>query len=479
MINRGRKRRKPYWRHRTLCTYGVDIYELKHAIAEAKRLETHSQADQYEIVEEVLYDNDSDLIDLGVQDFFKRVKMAKIGSRHSSPPFWVQHETGRIVDDPSKVRNYLLSLKRQEVLDTVSFKDDVADMKANLRYDGGKAFDRQVEVSEKLYRTHNSWRKDAKDLPVMETISCKTVLGPRTDWKPHVLLTVMNAVSGSLYDFELSVRKSNIANAGEGAFIKLMRVRRVNKKLSKPILLPRRPKVILATLEGASYPIGVKVKCSGFASDDNQSRPNHFRDVTYCDVTVNPTFNSFELGNGKIEIGRYAPFLKQMRMPIYIFAVKDFLFENSPGEWAFDAKCCFKVDKTSYIHKLDITDSSTGEPSHEARCNIAMYVNETAGKRDIAHNVLSSDCNESVVNYAFVTSPSMEEEERGMANKPMRAGDFVEMCTWYTSSYEKVRERKGYGMRNLSGDLKVRMDEMRTLCMQIGTSHVGWQPYTN
>ena len=85
----------------------------------------------------------------------------------------------------------------------------------------------------------------------------------------------------------------------------------------------------------------------------------------------------------------------------------------------------------------DITDDTTGKPHSNAKQEIPMYVNEV-GNSGSKENVLirSADDSHTVEYYVRL----ME------STKP---GQTVELLTNYGTPYEDVRERKGYGKKNL------------------------------
>lgn len=69
--------------------------------------------------------------------------------------------------------------------------------------------------------------------------------------------------------------------------------------------------------------------------------------------------------------------------------------------------------------------------------NIAMHVNEVGHNPDLVQNVFICHNNERSVEY-FLRLES-----------PMKSGETVELLTNYGIAYEAIRERKGYGRRNL------------------------------
>ena len=69
-----------------------------------------------------------------------------------------------------------------------------------------------------------------------------------------------------------------------------------------------------------------------------------------------------------------------------------------------------------------------------------MYVNEVGHAKDLVQNVLPKELGQSVHYYLHLRSP-------------MRKGETVELLVDYQSMYEKSRERKGYGIANLKGEI--------------------------
>ena len=481
------------WRRKTVDTYGVNITIYNDAKAEARRLEEEERRQvegapspspsppQRKCLIEEVDDDDLELLEIGVGDYFQRYMVTKHGK---DPTFhWVHRETFRVEEQPSSVMRYMHSMRRQELIANGGvFKREVRPSAGLLnmqctsnsgkgerckqlcRQEVKKKSEGNLKLNflsvKRLYEAHMSYYESAADLPVMETVSHKLHFGIESNWKPRVDLTVMNAVNGDLYDFELKVRKSRIENAGYGAFITLKRVRKLNESAGRSLLQPSRPKVMLATVEGGSYPMNVTIKCDRLADAHTKLRAKNLVESENAYAEHRGNFNSFTLGNGKIEIGRYAPFLKRHRKPNYLFAVKDFIFGSRPSWWAFDAKSAYKCGNQSCIHKLDITDDFSGQPSQVARGNIPMYINEVGNRIDLAHNVLATDFNETCVKYSFVTISTCRDEDGIWCRdtKDMRIGRGVEMLTWYTKSYENVREREGYGIKNILGDVKVRKD---------------------
>ena len=84
----------------------------------------------------------------------------------------------------------------------------------------------------------------------------------------------------------------------------------------------------------------------------------------------------------------------------------------------------------------------TGKTHELAEMNIPMYVNEVGHSKDLVHNVDSRDLRDRSVEYYI------------RIEKPMKQAEQVELLTNYFDHYEDVRERKGYGQRNLKRGVK-------------------------
>mmetsp|Transcript_27064 Transcript_27064/g.50701 ORF Transcript_27064/g.50701 Transcript_27064/m.50701 type:complete len:129 (+) Transcript_27064:1139-1525(+) len=53
----------------------------------------------------------------------------------------------------------------------------------------------------------------------------------------------------------------------------------------------------------------------------------------------NLTFSCDDRGCTRIDLGRYAPFLRADRKNQTCFDIKNFVFSNEPAEWTFEGKC--------------------------------------------------------------------------------------------------------------------------------------------
>jgi hypothetical protein len=134
------------------------------------------------------------------------------------------------------------------------------------------------------------------------------------------------------------------------------------------------------------------------------------------------------------------------------FTVKSFIFGNAPNEWPFDVE--EKLFGEQQI--IDITDDATGSPHELARKNIAMYVNEVGHNNKSKQNVFICPRDGRAVQY-FIKLAS-----------PMKKGDQIELLTNYGKVYETIRERKGYGWRNLNRGLPSNEDRASGLKRNLG-----------
>lgn len=107
-------------------------------------------------------------------------------------------------------------------------------------------------------------------------------------------------------------------------------------------------------------------------------------------------------------------------------------------EWSFD--CPETLGDSAQI--IDITDDATGLPHSFAQGNIPMYVNEVGHDPGLEQNVLIGDVDDRTAKYFY------------RSDKQLLKGDTVELLTNYRRAYEPVRERKGYGLKNLTQGLK-------------------------
>ena len=92
---------------------------------------------------------------------------------------------------------------------------------------------------------------------------------------------------------------------------------------------------------------------------------------------------------------------------------------------------------------VDITDDATGEIHSLAKMHTPTYVNEIGHNSKLRKNVLILDKNDrSVYYYVYIDEKNA-----------MKKGDKVELLVDYGDAYEWVRERKGYGLANMTEHL--------------------------
>lgn len=141
---------------------------------------------------------------------------------------------------------------------------------------------------------------------------------------------------------------------------------------------------------------------------------------------------------GSIELGLYGPFRLEDRKIEPLFTAKNWILSFSPQEWPFEAA----EPLYNHVQILDITSDSTGEPHETARKNLPMYVNEIgySGSRQQNVFIMNRDGRSSTY-YIKV-------------DNAMKQGETIELLTNYKKGYEAVRERHGYGWRNVHGTLK-------------------------
>lgn len=105
---------------------------------------------------------------------------------------------------------------------------------------------------------------------------------------------------------------------------------------------------------------------------------------------------------------------------------------------------------------IDITDDITGSPHEVAQQHIAMYVNEIGHNNNLKQNVFIGEDYDRTVIYSI------------HLDAPLIRGESVELFTNYRSVYEQVRERKGYGRKNLSWGLKCDRDRASRFSRNFG-----------
>ena len=191
------------------------------------------------------------------------------------------------------------------------------------------------------------------------------------------------------------------------------------------------------------------------------------------DYVPEPELTVFDSPKNSILLGRYGPFRRMDRKPETLYLLKNFIFQNEPGgtflqaaaQWAIHAtvflsqltfnRCrdvllewAFAVEEKIHgeLQIIDITDDVTGSPHELAKRNVAMYVNEIGHNKNLKQNVFIGEDYDRTVLYCI------------HLDSPLRKDEPVELLTNYRSVYEQVRERKGYGLKNMSWGLRCDQD---------------------
>jgi hypothetical protein len=294
-----------------------------------------------------------------------------------------------------------------------------------------------------------------------------------------------------IYEFQLDTGSSWIENAGNGAFLTFLGAWQLKKRTE--VKLPRKIDFIEGLVHG--QPVTLKIKGEGLCSsfrrelwDDDYNwhvdaegsplgvsaadigsmeegeeklhqrkclttlpplYPNE-RCVIECiqdelglphdysldDYEANDDipFSSEELGC--IDLGLYAPFVRTDRKYQSMSDIKNFLWTGLPSSYQFEFD--ENVDSVRRRKQVaDITDDLTGFPHQIARANVAMYINETGGHRDLKQTVWALDQGIDGIHYLFHTKNIGE----------MKKGDVIELLICYSDSYDDVRGRQGYGKK--------------------------------
>ncbi|KAL7568739.1 hypothetical protein ACA910_021732 [Epithemia clementina (nom. ined.)] len=151
-----------------------------------------------------------------------------------------------------------------------------------------------------------------------------------------------------------------------------------------------------------------------------------------------PGSKAFKVRDRSIRIGRYGPLQKQDRKPDGFFNCKSFIFSLEPADYCFDVQERYCANGEPQV--IDISDDVTGLPHDAARQSLPMYVNEVGHGLDRKQNIFAvGDNEERSIEYFFVLPDGMS----------LQVGDCIELLTNYYDSYERNRERKGYGLKNL------------------------------
>lgn len=250
-----------------------------------------------------------------------------------------------------------------------------------------------------------------------------------SDHYPTLTFTAWNDKKDYLYDFKIFVGPSRIPNSGNGAFMKLLRVRVRKPRVDNVVPVTRCP---LITNDSHGKPVMVFIGPNrvhndfGPDNDDNYVEDNSIK------------FSSWDDGCGSIDIGSYGPFFSSDIKKESHYELKNFLFDFEPQGWSYGFHSSADGDDGENF-VLDITNEYNGEPHLRARENIPMHVNETGHNKDLEVNVTPLEPEQGIHYYAHPKSP-------------MAVGDTIELLVNYGEIYEEVRERKGYGKSLLGSD---------------------------
>ena len=248
----------------------------------------------------------------------------------------------------------------------------------------------------------------------------------------YFILLWLKTISDQLFDFTAYVGKSRIPNSGNGAFLRLDKIRvGIQEKDYSTFPLTRCSLV-------ANMPCG-KVCNVTIGPNEIHEDEKAFRSKNYIrDDSL--TFSSYDEGNGIINLGSYGPFFVSDLKGNHHFEVKNFLFDFEPQGWSYGYD---EEDETEESKNgdliLDITDEKTGETHLRARENLPMHVNEVGHDKSLEHNVTPLQDIDGIYYFAHIKSP-------------MKVGSEVELLVNYGDHYETVRERKGYGLSNVPDD---------------------------
>ncbi|GAX17254.1 hypothetical protein FisN_10Lh112 [Fistulifera solaris] len=310
-----------------------------------------------------------------------------------------------------------------------------------------------------------------------------------TNGHPIRYYSVYGGDDDVLYDFRLFVDKSNIPNAGMGAFLTYMGARKINKdsathKLCTDLfvdydyeepetlshLVAIMPDGMTKTVKLDGDNLHANYNCIYYPSTKRDQRKTlstkindkkiRIKVVGECLDTFHELKDRPKDGIGHLGMYReedyehvsgvhcnsdllieldapYAPLSPSDRKTATLFDIKSFLFDNEPSAWAFDVE----ENILGQLQICDITDDMTGEPHVYARAEIPMYVNEV-GHSGVEANVYVKETQNRIPKY-FIK-----------LNKTIKPGETVELLTDYKKQYEGIRVRKGYGLKNIHRDDK-------------------------
>ena len=263
---------------------------------------------------------------------------------------------------------------------------------------------------------------------------------------PFLLMKYLNIMffcfEGSFFDFKITTGPSSIPNAGNGAFIELVRVRKSSEADERSRIfesLAITQLVLTAKIDDRN--IIVRLGPSSIHDLDYDSKEAMIKEHM-------PSFCSRDEGNGSIFLGKYGPFFKEDIKSDFLYDIKNLVFDFEPSVWSYglqsksDDKESLEADEDMYV--LDITSDTTGLVHSEARKHIPMYVNEVGNNRALRPNVTPRDeitDDEVGVSYYFFT------------DRPINVGEKHELLVDYQGTYEETRERQGYGKSGVGSDM--------------------------
>lgn len=248
-------------------------------------------------------------------------------------------------------------------------------------------------------------------------------------------------IEARFFDFKITTGPSSIPNAGNGAFIELVRVRKALETDEKSNIFGTVSLTQLAlSAKIDDKDVIVRLGPSSIHDFDNAQEEKE-NGIPFC---------SCDEGNGSIYLGKYGPFFKDDIKTDFFYDLKNLIFDSEPSVWSyglskgsnkFDGKYTSKEDEDMFV--LDITSDTTGMVHSEARRHIPMYVNEVGNNPALRPNVTPRDeivDGEVGVSYYFFT------------DRPIYPGEKHELLVDYQGTYEETRERKGYGKSGVGSD---------------------------
>jgi len=172
---------------------------------------------------------------------------------------------------------------------------------------------------------------------------------------PKKRIAVVEPTEEVMYSFEVNVRKSGIPNAGYGAFLTYVGAHRLNgagrNKVASLIekgayQYPKTKYELTAVLPVKRKKVSVKLKGKHLHGDE-ETRGKHLGllgMLTKSDYEeTDYDFCSYYEGCGLIDLGRYAPVLKEDIKTTLQFNLKEFIFSNVPNEWVSSVKFCIFI----------------------------------------------------------------------------------------------------------------------------------------